>query len=116
MGSNDYVVIFDTNVLYTGHTNFADFTKFSFNSNFNNIIEKIESLDIYSEVSISIPFVTWEEMKKQKIDAYNEKLNELNKIREKCAFPNLHIESKIDDFVYGNYIEEKIEEYEKRLQ
>ena len=118
MGSNDYVVIFDTNVLYVDYDHSADFTKFHFNKVLDKVIEKIEFLDIYSEVSLAIPIVTWEEIKKQKIDAYHKKISENDEIFKKMSrhtFPNLYVDIKKTDISYESYLNEKVKEYKKQL-
>ncbi|MDV0445540.1 hypothetical protein MmiAt1_11230 [Methanimicrococcus sp. At1] len=119
MSSNDYVVIFDTNKLFVNYTNSADFTKFNFNLTLNKIIEKVEVLDIYSEISIAIPIVVWEEMKKQEIDAYHKKIKENEEIFKKMSrhkFPNLYLNIEKKDIAYESYIDEKIKEYQNQLK
>lgn len=50
MSSNNeitYCLIFDTNALFQAYEKKADFTTFSFNSTFENVIDMINQLDIY---------------------------------------------------------------------
>ena len=52
-----YCLIFDTNALFQAYEKKADFTTFSFNSTFENVIDMINQLDIYNQVTIAIPSV-----------------------------------------------------------
>lgn len=65
MKSNDkkYFLIFDTNILHQSYQNQANFTSFSLNSAFENVIEMINRLDIYENVEIAISAVVWNELK-----------------------------------------------------
>ena len=94
-----YCLIFDTNALFQAYEKKADFTTFSFNATFQNVIDMINQLDIYNRVTIAIPSVVWNEMEKQII----EKL-----------FPeySIHENSSVN---YPEYIESKIEEYKKEI-
>lgn len=47
-----YCLIFDTNALFQAYEKKADFTTFSFNSTFENVIDMINQLDIYNQVSL----------------------------------------------------------------
>ena len=60
-----YYLIFDTNVLFQTYEKKADFTSFSFNATYKNIIDMINQLDIYNQVVLGIPLVVWSEMEKQ---------------------------------------------------
>lgn len=73
MSENNYYVIFDTNTLYVNYKSYGDFTNFSFNSTFSNVAGSLEKYDIYEHITVLVPTVVYEEMKKQKIRAYNEK-------------------------------------------
>lgn len=42
-----YCLIFDTNALFQAYEKKADFTTFSFNATFQNVIDMINQLDIY---------------------------------------------------------------------
>ena len=44
-----YCLIFDTNALFQAYEKKADFTTFSFNATFENVIDMINQLDIYRE-------------------------------------------------------------------
>lgn len=81
MASNnkEYFVVFDTNILYQSYEKKADFTVFSFNATFKNVIDLINEMDIYEKVTIAISTVTWEEMTKQIIDAHKKRLVSLNR-------------------------------------
>ena len=74
-----YCIVFDTNVLFREYDRYADFTRFSFSATLNTFIDEIEQRDIYDLVSILIPSVVWEEAKKQNLDAYKSKLEEIEK-------------------------------------
>lgn len=70
----EYFVVFDTNVLYHAYDKRADFSSFSFNSTFDNVVSFINQLDIYERVTIIIPIVVWKEMECQIIEAHQQKL------------------------------------------
>lgn len=57
-----YYLIFDTNALFQAYEKKADFTTFSFNATFENVIDMINKLDIYNQVTVAIPSVVWNEM------------------------------------------------------
>ena len=72
MNSNNeitYCLIFDTNALFQAYDKKADFTTFNFNATFDNVIDMINRLDIYSQVTIAIPSVVWNEMERQIIES-----------------------------------------------
>ncbi|MCR5704373.1 MAG: PIN domain-containing protein [Eubacterium sp.] len=107
-------MIFDTNVLYQTYNQRADFTTFSFNRTYENVIGIINQFDIYERVTISIPNVVWREMKKQIVDAHNRKLEEQKKHVLKWIFPEYSInENNFSD--YATYINEKVDEYKRGL-
>lgn len=54
-----YCLIFDTNALFQAYEKKADFTTFSFNSTFENVIDMINQLDIYNQVTVAIPSVVY---------------------------------------------------------
>src|SRR6056297_3621688 len=108
-----YLIVFDTNILYVQYKKRADFTKFYFNSTFKNIIDKVEELDLYNSIKIGIPSVVWQEMKKQKIDAYNSNIETLEQKMKKFQFP-FHKFDKLDGD-YESYLDKQIEEFKKSL-
>lgn len=117
MGSSkkEYFIIFDTNVLYQNYDKKADFTTFSFNSTFKNIIDMVNQLDIYEQVTIVIPEVTWSEMKKQIIDAHDKKVEEFRAYINKWIFPEFTVSNvKIDD--YKSFITKEIDNYKNEIQ
>lgn len=60
MSSNNeiiYYLIFDTNVLFQTYEKKTDFTSFSFNVTYENVIDMINQLDIYNQVILAIPSV-----------------------------------------------------------
>ena len=59
MSSSEYLIIFDTNILYVPYKEKADFRIFYFNSTFKNVLDKIEELDLYEYVKLGIPTVVW---------------------------------------------------------
>lgn len=112
--NKEYFLIFDTNVLYRKYDKKADFSLFSFNSTFNNIIDFINQLDIYEQVIIVIPEVVWKEMEKQIIDAHETKLIDFETYIKKWKFPEYSINKNfINDF--QTFIHEKIEDYRKEI-
>lgn len=110
-----YSIIFDTNVLFVNYDRGGDFTKFYFNSTFNNIIDYIEKSDLYEKFEILVPSVVWKEMKKQKVDAYFNKKQELESKINKIKIPEITVNKKNENYDYEAYIEEKINEYKKEL-
>ena len=76
MSSNnkEYFIIFDTNVLFQRYESKADFSSFSFNSTYDNVVNMINQLDIYESVKLVIPSVVWREMEKQIIEKHDERI------------------------------------------
>ena len=112
MKSNDkrYILIFDTNKLYQSYQRQADFTSFSLNSEFQNIIEMINQLDIYEKVEIALPSVIWNELKKQIVEAHEKSIAEF----EKWKFPEYAVRRlPLED--YASYIEKEISEYKDAI-
>jgi len=109
------VLIFDSNILYVNYDKGGNFNSFYFNSTFQNVIDYIQQKDIYENMIIYIPVVVWEEMKKQKIDAYEKKKEELLSKLNKIKIPDIVLikEQKID---YETYISEQINNYKNELQ
>ena len=111
----EYYLVFDTNVLFQNYNKKADFTTFSFNSTFKNVIDMVNQLDIYEQVTIVIPEVTWNEMKKQIIDAHDKKLEEYRLYINKWDLPEFSIsEVEIDD--YQDYITREIDTYKNEIK
>lgn len=109
-----YCLIFDTNALFQAYEKKADFTTFSFNATFQNVIDMINQLDIYNRVTIAIPSVVWNEMEKQIIEKHDELLLSYKNTISKKLFPeySIHENSSVN---YPEYIESKIEEYKKEI-
>lgn len=108
-----YCIVFDTNVLFREYDRYADFTRFSFSATLNTFIDEIEQRDIYDLVSILIPSVVWEEAKKQNLDAYKSKLEEIEKKHNSFKFPFHSLICQNDD--YECFLNIKIREYKKEL-
>lgn len=70
----------------------ADFTSFSFNATYKNIIDMINQLDIYNQVVLGIPLVVWSEMEKQIIEKHDELLLTYKKTITKKIFPEYSIQ------------------------
>ncbi|MDU7336741.1 MAG: PIN domain-containing protein [Clostridium sp.] len=113
MSKNDYYIIFDTNTLYVNHKTYGDFTGFSFNSTFDNVVGILEELDIYEHITVLVPTVVYEEMKKQKISAHDDKKETLQKAIGKSKFPEF--EYSFSEIDYEKYVSDKIIEYKKQL-
>lgn len=112
MKSNDkrYILIIDTNILFQSYQSYADFTSFSLNSSFQNVIEMINRLDIYDNIEIAIPAVIWNELKKQIVEAHEKRIVEF----EKWKFPEYSVkQNKVVN--YDIYIDKKISEYKTTL-
>ena len=70
----DFFIIFYTNTLFHSYDKRGDFTSFYFNKTFDNIVEMVAKLDIYSYVTLVIPTTVWNEMTEHIIEAHSEKL------------------------------------------
>lgn len=104
-----YCLIFDTNALFQAYEKKADFTTFSFNSTFENVIDMINQLDIYNQVTVAIPSVVWSEMEKQIIEKHNELLSTYKSTISKKRFPEYSIQEN-PDIDYPDNIKNKIAE------
>lgn len=116
MSSNpqEYYVIFDTNALYHAYEKKADFSSFSFNATYENVVGFINQLDIYERVTIVIPSVVWAEMERQIIEAHQSKIREFRDKAKKNHFPEIIIEDK-GDINYSDFIHLVIDEYRTNL-
>ena len=117
MSSNNkvtYCLIFDTNALFQAYEKRADFTTFSFNATFENVIDMINKLDIYNQVTVAIPSVVWNEMEKQIIEKHDELLLTYKSTISKKQFPEYSIQEN-PTINYPEYIKIKIEEYKKEI-
>ena len=112
MKSNDkkYFLVFDTNILHQTYQNQADFSTFSLNTAFENVIEMINQLDIYDNVEVAISVVVWSELKRQIVEAHEKQLTEY----EKWRFPEYAIK-RLELSDYLKYIEEQIDKYKKTI-
>ena len=54
-----YYLIFDTNALFQAYEKKADFTTFSFNATYENVIDMINKLDIYNQVTVQKRITFW---------------------------------------------------------
>lgn len=109
-----YCLIFDTNALFQAYEKKADFTTFSFNATFENVIDMINQLDIYSRVNVAIPSVVWSEMEKQIIEKHDESLLSYKSTISKKRFPEYSV-CENHTINYPEYIKTKIEEYKKEI-
>lgn len=110
-----YYLIFDTNVLFQAYEKKADFTSFSFNSTYENIIDMINQLDIYSQVILVIPSVVWRELEKQIIEKHDELLLIYRSTITNKVFPEYSIKEN-PQMDYPEYIKTKIKEYKDDIQ
>lgn len=109
-----YYVIFDTNTLFQSYEKKADFTSFSFNSTYDNVVDMINQLDIYGQVILGIPSVVWNEMEKQIIEKHDELIVPYRSTIAKKLFPEYSIsENLIND--YPEYIRAQIIAYKTDL-
>lgn len=109
-----YYLVFDTNVLFQTYEKKADFTSFSFNATYENVIDMINQLDIYNQVVLAIPSVVWNEMKKQIIEKHDELLMTYKSTITKRLFPEYSINEN-PAINYPEYITGKIETYKAGL-
>ena len=116
MSSNnkEYFIIFDTNVLFQRYESKADFSSFSFNSTYDNVVNMINQLDIYESVKLVIPSVVWREMEKQIIEKHDERIVAFKNTIEKIQFPEFSISENLLE-EYSVFIKGKIEEYKVEL-
>lgn len=112
--NKEYFVVFDTNILYQPYEKKADFTAFSFNATFKNVIDLINELDIYEKVTVAIPTVTWEEMTKQIIDAHDKKIGEFKSYVEKWILPEYSVKVQAFDD-YPSYITKVVQSYRDEI-
>ena len=109
-----YYLIFDTNVLFQAYEKKADFTSFSFNATYKNVIDMINQLDIYDQVILGIPSVVWNEMENQIIEKHDELLLTYKKTITKKIFPEYSIQEN-PTINYSEYIKIKILKYKEEL-
>lgn len=109
------ILVFDSNILYVNYDKGGNFNSFYFNSTFQNVIDYIQQKDIFENIIIYIPEVVWKEMKKQKIDSYEKKKEELFSKLNKIKIPDIVL-IKQQDIDYETYISEQIENYKKDLE
>ncbi len=117
MSSNDetaYYLIFDTNALFQSYEKKADFTSFSFNSTYENVIDMINQLDIYNQVILAVPSVVWNEMEKQIIEKHDELIVSYKSTITKKLFPEYSV-SKNAINNYPDYIRTQIATYKTEL-
>lgn len=109
-----YCLIFDTNALFQAYEKKADFTTFSFNATFENVIDMINQLDIYNQVTVAIPSVVWNEMEKQIIEKHDELLLTYKNTISKKRFPEYSIQENLT-INYPEYIKTRIAKYKEEL-
>ena len=114
MGNQHFSIIFDTNILYNNYDKKADFTEFYFNTTFNNILDKIEEKDICSFIDVIIPEIVWSELKKHKIEKYEEKKEDYKSKILKFKFPNIEINIG-EDIDYEEYLNKKMNQYKEKI-
>ena len=73
----------------------------------------LEELDIYEHITILVPTVVYEEMKRQKIKAHDDKKETLQKAIGKSIFPEFNY--SFNEIDYDKYVSDKIIEYKKQL-
>lgn len=110
---NNYVIIFDTNILFENVENRCDFCGFKLNRLFQNIVSEIEERDLIEHITIAIPNVTWNELFQRRMQAYSRKKRELEKLLGDYQFPNVQYE--ISDFDYEIYLDKQIDIFKKKL-
>ncbi len=110
----DFFIIFDTNTLFHSYDKRGDFTSFYFNKTFDNIVEMVAKLDIYSYVTLVVPTTVWNEMTEHIIEAHSEKLKNFENSFAKHIFPDFDVVKK-DIGDYSLYISPIIDKYRKNL-
>ena len=110
---NKTIIIFDTNILYLDNNEKTDYRKFSFSNKFDEIVRTTEALDLVEDVSIMIPEIVWAEMRKQKLDKFNEQHERIKQLKNKTKMPNVNIE--VIDCDYSTELDVYISNYKKHL-
>jgi rRNA-processing protein FCF1 len=110
----EYFVIFDTNVLYHSYDKKANFSTFSFNGTYENVVGFINQLDIYERVTVVIPAVVWSEMERQIIDAHQSKIRDFREKATKHHFPEIEVKDT-GDIDYSKFIHPIVEDYRASL-
>lgn len=110
----EYYLIFDTNALYQAYDKKSNFTSFSFNSTYENVIDMINQLDIYTKVVLAIPSVVWNEMERQIIEKHDELIQSYKSTIKKRIFLEYFIQENTG-INYPEYIKAKILEYKENL-
>lgn len=107
-------IVYDTNIMYKSGDKGLDFSSFSLNSRYSNLVEYIEKNDLIDQVQIIIPKLVVEELKKQQIDKYYE---ELHKVRNSATqFKGLFdLSSMFMDIDYESYLDEIYNVYIEKL-
>ncbi len=112
--NSEFFLVFDTNILFQNYENKGDFSKFNFNKRFDDTISLINQLDIYEQVTILVPEVSWREMEQQIVDAHTSKAHEAKRIFENYVFPDLSLnEIETDD--YRELVKRNIDAYKQSL-
>lgn len=112
--NKEYFLIFDTNILFKPYDSKADFTTFSFNATFENVIAMVNQLDIYENVKIVIPTVVWNEMTKQIVEAHDKKIIDYKSSLKKWRFPEYKV-TPISIGNYSEYINRRVAEYKVEI-
>lgn len=116
MKSKDGVcIVFDTNIMFKSGDKGIDFSSFSLNSKYSNLVEYVEKNDLVEKVQIIVPKIVFEELKIQQKDKY---YNELAKLREQATqFKGLFDVSNIyKDINYEGFLEDIYKTYIKKLE
>lgn len=110
------LIYFDTNFLRPGNNKNIHYHKFDFYTEFENVKKFVEDNELSDFVRLSIPIIVIEELKKQKIEAYESDIKKLEDIKKKLLrFPHLKDEDisipSNNDFEYEPYISQIIDDY-----
>ncbi len=109
-------IVVDTNICHSGE-NKNDFSRFSFGMKINTLKMWISYLDLVDKVRIVFPEIVIKELKRQKIDLYKRKKEEILNYKKENVFPDIKIIFDVDEeFDYEKYLEDVINsEFEENV-
>lgn len=110
MTLNTYI-IFDTNTLHLGK--YKDFSKYTFNKFYHDILGKIERHDVVDNFKLLVPQIAIDEIYKQQLEAFDKVKENFLEIKQKCE--NLYgIDMNINpELNYADFLMEVKESYLK---
>ncbi|WP_264737755.1 PIN domain-containing protein [Cytobacillus firmus] len=108
-----YVIVIDTNIFFTTGQKSCNFSEFKLNKLFDNVIEAIEKYDLTENVTVMIPKTVWNELYKQRLELYDNKIRDIEKLHKNFIFPNVTVE--IDEIDYPQHLRNSLDIYRQKL-